>query len=110
MASKRPTLQDRENNIKKARPINALFGMNSEPEPVTEPVKAKPEHKSDKKKTTLIRQTYHMEPAVVEAIRIMDFESREGISSILNRILRENIDKDIMEQAENNILRRVANP
>ena len=113
--AKRLSLNDREaKDIKKARPLNALFAGTAAPE--QEAVgeekgeeKQKPkkkENKEKKEKKALGRQTYHMDPVIVEAIRIMDFETREGISTILNKILKAGIDDDVLEQAEKNLKKR----
>lgn len=103
MANKRAGLNDRE--VKKSRPINALFGT----VPVTTS-EIKTDEQTDKKpvkkEKKLIRQTYHMNPVIVEAVKILDFETREGISSIINRILEQNIDDVTLEQAKKNIMKR----
>lgn len=84
---KRASLENREKR-EVNRPINTMF-IPSQPE------------------TKTIRQTYHMDPVIVEAIKIIDFETREGISKILNQLLREAISDNYIQMAQENLQRRV---
>ena len=47
-----------------------------------------------------------MDPVIVEAIRIMEFDTREGISAMVNRFLRNNIPEDVIVKASENIEKR----
>ena len=112
MSSKRVGLADRNNNVRSTR-LNALFTPSDKAAKETElefenPVKKEDGVKKAKnnKKDNVFRQTYYMSPEIVEAVRIIDFESREGISSIVNRILRENIPEETLEQARKNLQKR----
>ncbi len=83
--SKRVSLEDREKR-KAARPVSTMF--------------------QQKEEKTTIRQTYHMDAVIVEAIKIIDFETREGISNVMNRILTEAIPDDYLKQAQENLKKR----
>ena len=47
-----------------------------------------------------------MELDIVEAIKVIDYETREGISHIMNRLLREAISPDYIAKAKENLERR----
>ena len=105
MSNKRVGLAER-----KTSRINMLFTPTGETaekvsDKHTENTEAKKEakKKTEAKKSGVFRQTYYMYPDVVEAVRIMDFETREGISNIINRILMENIPAETMKQARDNL-------
>lgn len=82
---KRIGLENREKR-EVSRPINTMFVPSKE--------------------ITTIRQTYHMELDIVEAIKVIDYETREGISHIMNRLLREAISPDYIEKAKENLKKR----
>lgn len=84
--SRRASLEEREKR-EVNRPLNTMF-VSSQPE------------------TKTIRQTYHMDPVIVEAIKIIDFETREGISKIMNRLLKEVIDESYINLAQENLQKR----
>lgn len=92
MSEKRARLADRE-KTRSPRPIETLFQPTVEKRP-------------EKKKKNVIRQSYYMEPDLVEALRILDFRTRKGISVTLNEILRAGIDKELLEEAEKNLKER----
>lgn len=80
--SKRPTLEKRDI----VRPVNTMFvSSTSKPEALRR------------------RQTYHIEPVIIEAIKIINFESREKIQDIVNRLLKEAIGPELLERAYENI-------
>lgn len=99
MAGKRIGLAERRSQEAR-RPVEALFGADPAGGHSGE---AELERKV---KRTLIRQTYHMDPVIIEAVRIMEFESREGISTMVNRILREYIPDDVIQKAEASLKKR----
>lgn len=82
---KRIGLENREKR-EVSRPINTMFVPSKE--------------------ITTIRQTYHMELDIVEAIKVIDYETREGISHIMNRLLREAISSDYIAKAQENLKKR----
>lgn len=53
-----------------------------------------------------VRQTYHMDPITIEAIKLINFETREGISNVINRLLKNSIDNTYLEQARENLEKR----
>ncbi len=83
--SRRASLEDREKR-EVNRPLNTMF--------------------IPSKEITTTRQTYHMELDIVEAIKVIDYETREGISHIMNRLLRETISPDYIAKAKENLERR----
>ena len=106
MASKRIGLAERKSQGAR-RPVDALFG--TAPADVSAGETGSEERKGGtegKRKRALVRQTYHMDPVIIEAIRIMEFESREGISTMVNRILREHIPDDVIRSAEISLMKR----
>ncbi|MCI9545748.1 MAG: hypothetical protein HFH60_03525 [Lachnospiraceae bacterium] len=82
---KRIGLENREKR-EVSRPINTMF--------------------IPSKEITTMRQTYHMELDIVEAIKVIDYETREGISHIMNRLLREAISSDYIAKAQENLKKR----
>lgn len=82
---KRIGLENREKR-EVSRPINTMFVPSKE--------------------ITTMRKTYHMELDIVEAIKVIDYETREGISHIMNRLLREAISSDYIAKAQENLKKR----
>lgn len=80
--NKRVSMEDRETR-KPSRPVSIMF-------------------QQQEQKAT-VRQTYHMDPVVVEAIKVINYETREGISNILNRILMEAIPQNYLDTAYKNL-------
>ena len=107
MANKRIGLAERKSQEAR-RPVEALFGVFSDGNDAeTEEVPGNRERKrKGMRKKELIRQTYHMDPVIVEAIRIMEFDTREGISAMVNRFLRNNLPEDVILKAHENIEKR----
>ena len=105
MANKRIGFAERKSQEAR-RPVEALFGViPSGSDHVAKDEPARQVAVSGKKKE-LIRQTYHMDPVIVEAIRIMEFDTREGISAMVNRFLRKNIPEDVIQRARENLEKR----
>lgn len=107
--SKRVGLAEREKTRSSVRPLDALFAPSAEnfmPKPEESKETAPKKTKKKTRKRKVIRQTYYMEPEIIEALRIMDFKSRKGISTILNEILKNGIDGEILKEAEKNLAER----
>lgn len=83
--NKRISMEERETR-KPSRPVSIMF--------------------QQKEQKDTIRQTYHMDPIVVEAIKVINYKTREGISNILNRILMEAIPKEYIDTAYKNLEER----
>lgn len=106
MAGKRIGLAERRSQEAR-RPVDALFGTVAAVTESDMGERERPNNRSDTKPgRTLIRQTYHMDPVIVEAIRIMEFDTREGISAMVNRFLQNNIPEDVIKRAEDSLERR----
>ena len=107
MANKRIGLAERKSQEAR-RPVEALFGVLSDGDDAAaeEVPESRGSRRKEQRKRDLIRQTYHMDPVIVEAIRIMEFDTREGISAMVNRFLRNNIPEDVIVKASENIEKR----
>lgn len=45
------------------------------------------------------RQTYYMDPVLIEALRQMSFETREGVSDLVNDLIRAGIPDEYLNKA-----------
>lgn len=63
----------------------------------TETNAAKKKRKIKTKQKT--RQTYYMDPILIEALRQMSFETREGVSDLVNDLIRSGIPDNYLNKA-----------
>lgn len=78
-----------------------MFKPSTEAAEVTENTATTAETKKKRKIKTKqkTRQTYYMDPILIEALRQMSFETREGVSDLVNDLIRSGIPDEYLDKA-----------